>query len=111
MQRVMADLAALSTIAILHVGLQVLILLHEAAMDDVDDYVGLAHIDQHVVFGANGGLLTYKYTIADSKVLDHVVTTIDIILNLEMATTMLLCSLLVLIRNDEVVHHVFLNNV
>lgn len=111
MQRVMADLAALSTIAILHVGLQVLILLHEAAMDDVDDYVGLAHIDQHVVFEANGGLLTYKYTIADSKVLDHVVTTIDIILNLEMATTMLLCSLLVLIRNDEVVHHVFLNNV
>ena len=40
--------------------LQVLVLLHEAALDNVDHNVCFSYVDQHVVFKHYGVLLTHK---------------------------------------------------
>ena len=104
-----ADGCRVATVAILDEGLQVLVLLNEAAHDDVDNDVGLTDIDQHIVFESYGRLLPDKDAIADSKILYHVLPALEVVLDLKVATPVLLCSLLVLVRDNEIVHNVFLD--
>ena len=92
----------------MHVLLQVLILLDQAACDDVDYDVGFSNIDQHVVFQHDWRLLAHKHSIADAQILDQEVVALHVVHDLEVATAVLLCSLFVLVRNHEVVHDSFL---
>lgn len=52
--------------------------------------------------------LTDKDTIAYAKIFYLVIHVVEVVANLEMLSSMSLCSLLVLIRNDKVVDHFFL---
>lgn len=52
-------------------------------------------------------LLSHEHTIANTKIFDEIQAGIDIILDLEMTTAMLLSSLLVLVWNDEVINDSF----
>ena len=91
--------------------LQILVLLDEGTSDDVDDDVGFADVDQHVVFENNRLLLSDEDSIAHTQVLDEIGRRIDIVLDLEVTATMLLCSLLVFVGDDEVVDDAFLEKV
>ena len=96
---------------ILHELLKVLVLLDQAACDDVDYDVGFSNIDQHVIFQHDWRLLAHKNSIADAQILDQEVVTLHVVHDLEVATAVLLCSLFVLVRNDKVVHDPFLHTI
>jgi len=51
--------------------------------------------------------LSHEHTITNTKVFDEIQARVDIILDLEVTTAMLLSSLLVLVWNDEVVNDSF----
>ena len=76
--------------------LQVLAVCHQAATNEIDNDVGLSHVDQHVVFEHNGVFLADEDTIAHAQVLDQVHVLINIILDLEVSTSVLLRRLLAL---------------
>ena len=92
----------------MHVLLQVLVLLDQAARDDVDNDVGLSNVDQHVVFEHDRRLLADKHSVADAEILDQEVVALHVVHDLEVATAVLFRSLLILVWNDEVVHNSFL---
>lgn len=88
--------------------LQVHVLLDQAARCDVDHHVSLTQIDEHVVFEKDWCLLSDEHSIANAQVLDHIVPTACFVKYLEVTSTVLLCRLLVLVRNHEVVDHALL---
>lgn len=94
------------TVAIRDVQLQVLVLLDQAASDDIHNDVGFTYVDEHVVFKASRLLLSNEYTVANPKVSDQIVAAFHIVLDLEVSPTVLLCSLFAFIWDHEVVDHV-----
>lgn len=100
-------LSSLSIDVFLIMLLKILVLIQNAPCDNIDHDVGFAYIDQHVIFKDNGMFLTDKDTIAYAKIFYLVIHVVEVVANLEMLSSMSLCSLLVLIRNDKVVDHFF----
>ena len=95
----------------MHVLLQVLVLLNQAARDYVDNDVGLSDVDQHVVFEHDRRLLADKHSVADAEILYQEVVALHVVHDLKVATAVLLCSLFILVRNNKVVHNPFLHTI
>lgn len=105
MQLLLIVVVALSLRAIL---LQVLVLLYETAKDYVDDDVGFAHVDEHVVFQLYRVFLSHEHSIADTQVFNQVDSLVDFVQNLEVTASVLFSCLLVLVGDHEVVDYAFL---
>ena len=86
-----------------------MVLGHQTATDDVNDDVSLTNVDEHIVLQHDGLLLPDENTVANSKVFDQIGALVRLKLNLEVASTMLLCCLFVFVWDDEVVDHTFLD--
>jgi len=86
--------------------LNVLVLL-EGAFKHIDDDVSVANIDQHIVFENKGLLLSHKNAVSHTQVPHVVCLTLLIKLDLEMPAPVLLRRLLILGRNNKIVHNVF----
>ena len=98
-----------------------MVLCKQGPIQNIDDDVGLTDIYKHVVlqnlrksvsstFDTYDWLfLTNKDPIAYTKILDVVCTTVQVKLDLEVATSVLFCCLLIFVRNDKIVHNSFLH--
>ncbi len=91
--------------------LQVLVLLHQTSLDNVDDYVGLSYIDQHVVLQHNWVFLAHENAIANSQIFDQIKASLNVIADLEVSTSVLLGSLLVFVWNHKVIYDAFLQQI
>ena len=85
-----------------------MVLCHKATSHDIDYDVGFTNIDKHVVFEDYRVLLADEDPIPNTEVLDQVVVRVDIKLDLEVPTPVLLSRLLVLVRDHEVIYDAFL---
>jgi len=86
---------------------QVTILSDHIAHQEIDYDVGFTDIDKHIVLEIDGLFLPYKDTITNTQIFDKVRHTVQIKLDLEMTTPMLFSCLLILVWNNEVIHHMF----
>ena len=84
---------------------------NERACDNVHDDVCFTNVDQHVVFQNDWLLLADEDSITNSQVFDEVDGSIDVVLDLEMATAVLLCCLLVFVWDYEVIYDTFLRKI
>ena len=85
-------------------------MIDHVSLQQIDNNVSLADVDKHVIFQINWLLLSHEHTISNSQVLNQVRHTLQVKLDLEVSASVLLCSLLILIRNDEVIDYMLLQH-